>query len=177
MWEPWPLATLWASKACNRDNFTFFVFTNFWDITPCSPLKDNRSFVGTYRLHLQTLRMEAICSSEISVHFQWTTRRYIPKDTTFHNHRCGNPKSYIASYTSFIKCKWTTVSFLRWTLLHGAGYLVHNEQRIVFRNQFQDMTHLFQQFRSASLTVGANIFLSTLFSVTLLPYVITCIKI
>jgi cellulose synthase/poly-beta-1,6-N-acetylglucosamine synthase-like glycosyltransferase len=27
--------------------------TNFWDITPCSPLKVNRRFGGTYRLHLQ----------------------------------------------------------------------------------------------------------------------------
>jgi hypothetical protein len=25
----------------------------FWDITPCSPLKVNRRFGGTYRLHLQ----------------------------------------------------------------------------------------------------------------------------
>jgi hypothetical protein len=25
----------------------------FWDITPCSPLKINRRFGGTYRLHLQ----------------------------------------------------------------------------------------------------------------------------
>jgi hypothetical protein len=25
----------------------------FWDIAPCSPLKDNRSFGGTYRLHRQ----------------------------------------------------------------------------------------------------------------------------
>jgi hypothetical protein len=24
----------------------------FWDITPCSPLSDNRLFGGTYRLHL-----------------------------------------------------------------------------------------------------------------------------
>jgi hypothetical protein len=27
--------------------------TIFWDITPCSPLKVNRRFGGTYRLHLQ----------------------------------------------------------------------------------------------------------------------------
>jgi hypothetical protein len=27
--------------------------TIFWDITPCSPLKVNRSFGGKYRLHLQ----------------------------------------------------------------------------------------------------------------------------
>jgi hypothetical protein len=25
----------------------------FWDITPCSPLKVNQRFGGTYRLHLQ----------------------------------------------------------------------------------------------------------------------------
>jgi hypothetical protein len=25
----------------------------FWDITPCSPLKINRRFGGTYRFHLQ----------------------------------------------------------------------------------------------------------------------------
>jgi hypothetical protein len=25
----------------------------FWDIKPCSPLKVNRRFGGTYRLHLQ----------------------------------------------------------------------------------------------------------------------------
>jgi hypothetical protein len=27
--------------------------TIFWNITPCSPLKVNRRFGGTYRLHLQ----------------------------------------------------------------------------------------------------------------------------
>jgi hypothetical protein len=27
--------------------------TIFWDITPCSPVSDNRRFGGTYRLHLQ----------------------------------------------------------------------------------------------------------------------------
>jgi hypothetical protein len=27
--------------------------TNFWDITPCSPLSVNRSFGETYRIHLQ----------------------------------------------------------------------------------------------------------------------------
>jgi hypothetical protein len=27
--------------------------TIFWNITPCSPLKVNRRYIGTYRLHLQ----------------------------------------------------------------------------------------------------------------------------
>jgi hypothetical protein len=41
-----------------------------------------------------TLKREAICSSETSVHFLRTTRRYIPEDRTRHNHRCENLKSY-----------------------------------------------------------------------------------
>jgi hypothetical protein len=62
----------------------------FWDIT-CSPLKVSRCFGGTCHLHLQDrkisqarnqreadgsvchLKMEAACSSEISVDFQRTT--------------------------------------------------------------------------------------------------------
>jgi hypothetical protein len=81
-----------------------------WDITPCSPLKVNRRFGGTYRLHLQG-RCHLIsrwflarlilrpcrwrrCSSVTSVHFQRATWRYIPEDSTFHNHRSENLKSY-----------------------------------------------------------------------------------
>jgi hypothetical protein len=88
---------------------------SFWNITPCSPLKVNRRFGETYSLHLQvrrisrarnqrdirwqayssTLKMEAICYSEMSVDFQRTTRRYIPEDRTIYNHRCENLKSCI----------------------------------------------------------------------------------
>jgi hypothetical protein len=95
----------------------------FWDITPCSPLKVNRRFVLTCRLHLHgrrisqtenqlcwlpafallscsayslTLEMEATCSSKTSVEFQRTTRRYTPEDGTLHNHHCENLKSYMA---------------------------------------------------------------------------------
>jgi hypothetical protein len=42
-----------------------------------------------------TLKMEAICSSETSVDFQWSTCRYISEDRTLHNHRCENLKSYV----------------------------------------------------------------------------------
>jgi hypothetical protein len=41
------------------------------------------------------LKIEAIRSSETSVDFQRTTRRYIPEYSTLHNHRCENLKSYI----------------------------------------------------------------------------------
>jgi hypothetical protein len=65
----------------------------FWDITPCRPLKVNRRFWGTCRLHLYvesclayslTLKTEAMCSSETSADFQRTTRRYIPEGRTLH---------------------------------------------------------------------------------------------
>jgi hypothetical protein len=39
--------------------------------------------------------MEAICSSEKWVDFQWTTRRYIPEKNILHNHRCENLYAYI----------------------------------------------------------------------------------
>jgi hypothetical protein len=38
--------------------------------------------------------MEAIYSSETSVDFQRTTRRYISEDSTVHKDRCENLKSY-----------------------------------------------------------------------------------
>jgi hypothetical protein len=38
--------------------------------------------------------MEATYSSETSVDFQRNTRRYIPEDRTFRNHRCENLKLY-----------------------------------------------------------------------------------
>jgi hypothetical protein len=39
--------------------------------------------------------MEAVCSFEISADFQRTRRRYIPQDSTLHNHRCENLESYM----------------------------------------------------------------------------------
>jgi hypothetical protein len=71
---------------------------NFWDITPCSPLKVNRRLGGTSdRLACwflaefisSTLKMEAICSSEASVDTQRTTRRYIPEVDTLLLHCLG----------------------------------------------------------------------------------------
>jgi hypothetical protein len=97
--------------------------TIFWDIASCSPLKVNRRFGRTYRLHLHgricraryqcDSRWQAEfhllshwylarlirpwrrrCYSETSVDFQRTTRRYIPEDSTLHNHCCENLKTY-----------------------------------------------------------------------------------
>jgi hypothetical protein len=84
----------------------------FWDITPCSQLSFNRRFGEKYRLHLQgrrnifskpachllarwfaetvssTLKIETICSSQMAVETQRTTRRHIPEDDTLHEAIC-----------------------------------------------------------------------------------------
>jgi hypothetical protein len=77
--------------------------STFWDIMRCSLLKVNRRFGGICYLHLQgieisqarnqreagsftlvsaILKMEATCSSEISVNFQWTAWRYTVSQKT-----------------------------------------------------------------------------------------------
>jgi hypothetical protein len=83
-----------------------------WDITPCSPLKVNPLFGGTCSLHFQgqiiSQARSQIClipasywflawiilrSSETSVDFQRTTRRYIPEDRVLLDQRNENLKS------------------------------------------------------------------------------------
>jgi hypothetical protein len=70
----------------------------FWETTPCSPLRVNRNFGGTCRLHLQVRRISQsiilasclvyssslkTCSSKISVDLQRNTRRCIPEHRTY----------------------------------------------------------------------------------------------
>jgi hypothetical protein len=56
--------------------------------TPCFML-------ASYLSYSSTLKMEATSSSETSVEFQGTTRRYIPEDRKLHSHGCENLNSYI----------------------------------------------------------------------------------
>jgi hypothetical protein len=53
-----------------------------------------------------TLKIEETCSSETSVHFQQTTRRYIPEDRILHKHRCEKLKSYICKLLSDREPVW-----------------------------------------------------------------------
>jgi hypothetical protein len=58
------------------------------------------------------LKIEAKCSSETSVNFQGTTRRYITEDSTHHNIRCENLKSCILLLVVFsfaINPIWTAL--------------------------------------------------------------------
>jgi hypothetical protein len=52
--------------------------------------------------YTSALKIQAICSSETSVDFHRTSRRYIPEDGTLHNHRCEN----LISYRAFINLSY-----------------------------------------------------------------------
>jgi hypothetical protein len=95
----------------------------FWDTAPCNPLKVDRRFGGAHCLHRQGRISRARYQSErtqlatcfhaaISLglfdpedggdmflwnvfDFQQASRRYIPEDSSLHNHRCENLNSYV----------------------------------------------------------------------------------
>jgi hypothetical protein len=50
--------------------------------------------------HSSTLKMAATCSSETSVDFKRTTRRYAPEDRALYNHCWENLKSYTSQMRS-----------------------------------------------------------------------------
>jgi hypothetical protein len=72
--------------------------TVFWNITLCLPSAFTLVSCSAY---FSTLKMEALCSPETSVDFQRTTRRYIPEDSTLHNHRCENLTSMEETVSSW----------------------------------------------------------------------------
>jgi hypothetical protein len=55
--------------------------------------------------------MEAIFSSETSVDFQRTIRRYIPEDGTLHNHRCEKLEVLLHEV-----CSLNTDSVTKWRI-------------------------------------------------------------
>jgi hypothetical protein len=52
---------------------------SFWDIAPCSLVEIDRCFRGEYCFHHRSDMTEALHTSETSVYFNETTRRYIPE--------------------------------------------------------------------------------------------------
>jgi hypothetical protein len=110
-----------------KPHFSWFLLTYitnrtvFLDVTPCSPLLVHQRFGGTKYFHLQRrkvssvcclyltryllsissiLEMEAIRSSETSMNFYRTTRRYILWKITLPSHRCEDLKSLRPLITS-----------------------------------------------------------------------------
>jgi hypothetical protein len=78
----------------------------FWDIGPCSPLKVNRRFGGTYRLHLQgrisqaryqrEIRWQVECqkgtTSWYQIYFKWARNSLV----------CSRLKLYVTTQHSII---------------------------------------------------------------------------
>jgi hypothetical protein len=55
------------------------------------------AYAGSSLADFSALKMDAICSSETSVHTR-SARRHIPEDGILHSHRRGNLKSYIVFF-------------------------------------------------------------------------------
>jgi hypothetical protein len=66
------------------DNRKLYKFTVFWDVAPCNHVEVGRSFIA--------LMMEAVRVSETSVHFNGSTRRYIPEDSKLYTRHHENLK-------------------------------------------------------------------------------------
>jgi hypothetical protein len=60
----------------------------FWVVEPCSLVEVYRRYRGAI-----ALIMEAASTSETSLNFYQTTRRYNPKDSHLHIRRCENLRS------------------------------------------------------------------------------------
>jgi hypothetical protein len=87
----------WASglvfRLLNLVTFTLNM-TAFWDVAPCSLADVGGRFRGSYCLHNNALFMEARGTSEPSVYFNETTRRYIPESCRFHTRHLENLDSH-----------------------------------------------------------------------------------
>jgi hypothetical protein len=94
-WDPW----IWKNEEnyLLRYNAVYSVESKPTFRRNVSPL----AFTLVYCSAYPTMK-EAICSSETSVHFERTTRRYIPEDSTLHNHRREDLKSYIKMGSSIL---------------------------------------------------------------------------
>jgi hypothetical protein len=94
----------------------------FWDITLCSPVKVNWHFgdallaawftLVSCLAYSLTLKIEAICSSKMSVDFPWTTQHYIPED------RKNSSVTIVLHFCN------TVTSLLVWNMWHVLVFII-----------------------------------------------------
>jgi hypothetical protein len=58
---------------------------------------------GGYCVHHKVMMMETVRTSETSVHFNVTARRYIPEDFKLHSRRHDNVKSHIQIFDNSVQ--------------------------------------------------------------------------
>jgi hypothetical protein len=69
--------------------------TNFWNITPCSPLKTNLHFGGTYHLHLQGRR---ISRESYQRERRWQAEQSASRTIGLHRGQEGNGTEQLSSH-------------------------------------------------------------------------------
>jgi hypothetical protein len=84
----------------NSQEVQLLKFRFFWDIAPCNQFEDDRRFRGSTASIIKAM-MEAERTSETSVNFNLTTRRYIPEYSKLYTRRRENLKSQKYSYLFF----------------------------------------------------------------------------
>jgi hypothetical protein len=75
-------------------------------------------------VYSSTPMIEATCSSETSDDFQRPAKRYIPEDTTVHNHRCENLKSYRRNGVQSFGHDWCNGADIIQRTLHKAIQMI-----------------------------------------------------
>jgi hypothetical protein len=90
--------------------------TVFWDIIRNQLFPPVFNLVSCLAYSLM-LKMEAIYSSETSVNFQWTTRRYIPEDSKYSSRTVTSLWGILLSWCTIGEitswCTWSTLSAAR----------------------------------------------------------------
>jgi hypothetical protein len=71
-------------------------FRVFWDVAPCGHVEVDRRFRGRTAsiIGVINLMMVAVRTSETSVNFNVTTRRYIPEDSKLHQYLYDSLRYY-----------------------------------------------------------------------------------
>jgi hypothetical protein len=107
------LVSYWfARRSCESHVISIFPTAGPWELKSTTPFPSRfllpnlpagrlldfpHAFTLVSCSAYSTLKIETICSSETSIDFQQTTRRYFPEDSTLHNYCCENLKSYPSS--------------------------------------------------------------------------------
>jgi hypothetical protein len=111
-WEEWYFAVCCCVKIVSENHAGLGLryqmkFRVLWDVAPCSHIEVDQRFRGAYCLHHQGTLMEAGCTSEMSVHFNVTTRRYIPQNSKLPTHCHENLKSHLGTRWFSLVVKWS----------------------------------------------------------------------
>jgi hypothetical protein len=112
----------------------------FCFIAPCSLVEFCRRFRGTCCFHHISLMMEAASTSEKSVYFYQTTRRYNPEDSHIHTRHLENLESYKGTWVRNLARRPATVIKVFMSFLSPSKEMAVDYDRFL-PHPFQFMSH------------------------------------